>query len=37
MKIYIALKYITLFLEFPSESRLSQNPSSKRMQIFSNS
>ena len=35
-KIYIALKYNSLLLKFPSESRLSQNPSSKRMQIFSN-
>ena len=36
-KFFIALKYNSLYLKFPSEARLSQNPSSKRMQLFSNS
>ena len=36
-KIYITLKCMSLFLICSSESQLSQNPSSKRMQIFSNS
>ena len=36
-KIYISLKYWRLFLMCPSDSQLSQNPSSNRMQIFSNS
>ena len=33
----MALKNISLFLDFPSECRFPQNPSSRRMQFFSNS
>ena len=36
-EISIALKYMSIFETFPSDFPYFQNPSSKRMQIFSNS